>query len=237
MNKNFSKLLTLTALSLWGSHLMASSVTAPNTFVSGTTASASEVNANFDAVANAVNDNNSNIDLMDMQLQSNVTSIDSINTQLLNIDTGAGPYTEYYPANTFIIGNGWNCYTNGSCSASTVAGNRHQRPLNLPTNSAITEMTCYYSDGNSNLGYDITNLSVSFYEITAGIIGSLTVPNFSLSAATTGSSTNLQSSSVAHSGSGYLVDNSKAYGISANIAVGKVGSTLRFYGCKISYIR
>ena len=52
MNK---KTLILLATCLIGIQAWANSVTVPNTFVDGTTASASEVNANFEAVASGIN--------------------------------------------------------------------------------------------------------------------------------------------------------------------------------------
>ena len=67
MNKNIIIFLTV---SLIGSQAWASSVTVPNAFVDGTAASAGEVNANFDAVESAVNDN-------DVRINSNFSQLDS----------------------------------------------------------------------------------------------------------------------------------------------------------------
>lgn len=50
-----TKTLILLAILLVGTQALAVSVTVPNTFVDGTTASASEVNANFDVMASALN--------------------------------------------------------------------------------------------------------------------------------------------------------------------------------------
>ena len=61
MNKNIIKISTLLLTSLWVSKLLAGSVTIPNTFVSGTAASASEVNANFSAIKAEVDDNDNRI--------------------------------------------------------------------------------------------------------------------------------------------------------------------------------
>lgn len=59
MNKNIISTSVLLAASLWASQLLAGSVTIPNTFVSGAAASASEVNANFSAIKDEVDDNDS----------------------------------------------------------------------------------------------------------------------------------------------------------------------------------
>ena len=59
MNKSFLHLTAAVIFGLSGSVTIASNVTIPNSFTSGTPAVAAEVNANFDAVATGVNDNDS----------------------------------------------------------------------------------------------------------------------------------------------------------------------------------
>ena len=61
----------------------ASSVTIPNTFVSGQTAVAADVNANFDALAVGVNDNNSRLTTVETNVGNNTTNI-SNNTSVIN---------------------------------------------------------------------------------------------------------------------------------------------------------
>jgi hypothetical protein len=73
--------LILLAASLAGTQAMAGSVTIPNTFTEGTTASASEVNANFDAVKSAVDEN-------DTRITTNANDIDS-NTANITANTDA----------------------------------------------------------------------------------------------------------------------------------------------------
>jgi len=77
MNKNTLILLTV---SLVGTQAWAGSVTVPNTFLDGTTASASEVNANFDAVKTEVDDNDTRI----ANLQAAITSLQNTVTSLQN---------------------------------------------------------------------------------------------------------------------------------------------------------
>lgn len=83
MNKNIIKISTLLATSLWASQLLAGSVTIPNTFESGTAASASEVNANFTAVESAVNDNDGRITNDTSNILTNTTNI-STNTEAIS---------------------------------------------------------------------------------------------------------------------------------------------------------
>ena len=68
MNK---KIFILLAISLVGTQAWAGSVTVPNTFVDGTTASASEVNTNFNELTSAVNDNHNR--LIDIETEPNLS--------------------------------------------------------------------------------------------------------------------------------------------------------------------
>lgn len=74
MNKNFKKISTLIALSLWGSNLIAGSVTVPNTFSANTPAVAANVNENFTTLADGVNNNDANIGIN----ASNITALQGI---------------------------------------------------------------------------------------------------------------------------------------------------------------
>ncbi len=80
----YKKILTVTALAIFTLFMMdvstarAGSVTIPNTFTSGTTAVAEEVNANFDAIDTAVDDNDSRITALETlvaTLQSTITTL------------------------------------------------------------------------------------------------------------------------------------------------------------------
>lgn len=75
MNKNIIKISTLMAASLWASQLMAGSVTIPNSFVGGTAASASEVNANFGAIKTEVDDNDNRITTNAGDISANAANI------------------------------------------------------------------------------------------------------------------------------------------------------------------
>jgi len=98
--------------------LIAADLTVPNNFSANTTAVASEVNANFDAVETAVNDNNkrisdseTNIQINAENIQNNTTSISnirSINVYVDNIRRGAliqahGGSNVFINANSFVI--------------------------------------------------------------------------------------------------------------------------------------
>lgn len=72
MNKN---ILILLLASLAGMQALAGNITVPNTFVDGTTASAGEVNANFDSIVSAVNDNDSRITANSTDIQTNGANI------------------------------------------------------------------------------------------------------------------------------------------------------------------
>lgn len=81
MNKNT---LILLIASLVGTQVWAGSVTVPNTFSDGTTASAGEVNANFDSVESAVNDNNTRITNNTSNALTNTANISTNTTSIQN---------------------------------------------------------------------------------------------------------------------------------------------------------
>lgn len=97
MNK---KTLILLAISLVGTQAWAGSVTVPNTFVDGATASASEVNANFDAVKTAVNDNDSRITTNTTDINTNAANI----TDNTNAISAAVPQAVLKDANGVYVG-------------------------------------------------------------------------------------------------------------------------------------
>ena len=80
MNK---KTLILLVTSFVGTLTWADNVTVPNTFVDGTTASASEVNANFDAIKSAVDDNDSRITTNTSDISTNTANI-TVNTTAIS---------------------------------------------------------------------------------------------------------------------------------------------------------
>ncbi len=98
----------------------AGQVTVPNTFVSGTKAKASEVNANFSAVQQGINDNDARISQNTSDIYTNTTAIGTINSQVssnqASIQTNASA----------ILGNAANIATNASnitANASSINAN------------------------------------------------------------------------------------------------------------------
>jgi hypothetical protein len=77
MNNAVIQYLTAAAGSLLSGTLLASSLTIPNTFVSGTPALAEEINANFGAVKTAVNDN-------DTIIRQLITRLEALEAQRIN---------------------------------------------------------------------------------------------------------------------------------------------------------
>lgn len=100
MNKNILNISILIATSLWTSQLMAGSVTVPNTFTGGTTASASEVNANFGALKTAVDDNDARVTTNASDINSNALTI----TDNTNAISAAVPQVQLKDANGTYIG-------------------------------------------------------------------------------------------------------------------------------------
>ena len=75
---NTDRKLTAIMLGLVAGSLQAAEVTVPNTFTSGARAVAAEVNENFTAVADAVNDNDSRIETNEMAITANSDAISQL---------------------------------------------------------------------------------------------------------------------------------------------------------------
>ena len=97
MNKNILKKAILIATSLWAGQLMAVGFTVPNTFESGTAASAAEVNANFDAIETGI-DNNSN------SINTNVTDINTNTANIAALSGGGASAVQLKDANGVFVG-------------------------------------------------------------------------------------------------------------------------------------
>ena len=97
MNKNILNKAILIATSLWACQSMAVGFTVPNTFESGTAASAAEVNANFDAIETAIGDNANSIN-------TNVTDINTNTANIAAISSGGAPAVQLKDANGVFVG-------------------------------------------------------------------------------------------------------------------------------------
>lgn len=85
-----NKKIILLAVSLVGSQAWAENVSVPNVFTDGTTASAGEVNANFTAVENAVNDNDGRISNNATNILTNTTNVSTNVNSIQNNATAIG---------------------------------------------------------------------------------------------------------------------------------------------------
>lgn len=97
MNKNILKKAILIATSLWACQSMAVGFTVPNTFESGTAASAAEVNANFEAIETGI-DNNSN------SINTNVTDINTNTANIAALSGGGSSAVQLKDANGVYVG-------------------------------------------------------------------------------------------------------------------------------------
>lgn len=97
MNKNILKKAILIATSLWACQSIAVGFTVPNTFVSGTSASATEVNANFEAIETGI-DNNSN------SINTNITDINTNAANIAALSGGGAPAVQLKDANGVAVG-------------------------------------------------------------------------------------------------------------------------------------
>lgn len=129
MNKNIIRISTLLATSLWVSQLLAGNVTIPNTFVSGTAASASEVNANFGAIKAEVDDNDNRITTNAGDISANASNIIA-NTNAISGIGGVG------------------VFVNGARVGSFLGFSGADFPVLLPSNY----LTRVYADGTGLSG-------------------------------------------------------------------------------------
>ena len=153
MNKR--TLILLTA-SLIGTQAWSGSVTVPNTFSDGTTASASEVNANFNALSGAINDN-------DVRVTANVNDINNLKQQITELQVKLELIkTVYVKSNNTIIG----VHTGHSGSGSPVVEfiNDQGYLVNISSGgNLVAEGTLLPVGNQGNLTYESTNCQGQAY--------------------------------------------------------------------------
>jgi len=130
--------LTLAAILLCAAPALASEVTIPNTFTSGTTASAAEVNANFSALATGVNDNHSRISTLE--------------------SAGSGGAGGAQPANVVVVSHTGDNTTSGTALLDAMSG--------ITDASETNRYTVLVGPGTFDLG--ATGLTVTEYVSLVG---------------------------------------------------------------------
>ena len=159
-------------------HASAGQADIPNTFVSGSKAVASEVNANFDAVKDAVNDNDARITSIEQVKQNRVTGTCSVGQTISAINEdgtvscsamGSPGFVSIAPA-SFTVRNGSVCntyvtslsisYTSGS---SPCAGPNSwlYSSVNIPHGATITSVECSFFDRSDTYGFTTVILSAT----------------------------------------------------------------------------
>jgi len=103
LNKSFFHLTAAVVFGLSGSVTIASNVTIPNSFTSGTPAVAAEVNANFDAVATGVNDNDSRTTTNTSDIATNAAAIGTNTADIATNASAIGTNTTGIGVNTAAI--------------------------------------------------------------------------------------------------------------------------------------
>ena len=130
----------------------ASSVTIPNTFTSGSSAVAADVNANFDALATSVNDNDSRVTVNESAITANTTT--------------SGNNAAAVTANTTSISNNTTAATSNSAGVSTntsgVATNLSSIGVN---NTAINGNAASIGTNSTAIGVNATNITTNVTDI------------------------------------------------------------------------
>ncbi len=85
MNRSLFNQTLILGIGLWSCSAYSANLTIPNTFTAGTTAVASQVNANFSAVKVAVDDNNTNIANLQNLISTLQTTISTMQSQITDL--------------------------------------------------------------------------------------------------------------------------------------------------------
>src|SRR5688572_19959866 len=194
--------------------VLASQVTLPNTFVPGERARAGDVNDNFDAVKDAVDDNDERI----TELESRVPEIGavSLSAHAFHGISSSCPFTRLARFGFFETGA-------GNCNAFA--------PLTLPHNSIINDVSCLVFDNE-----DTENISQ--IELLRMSLADDTDDQalFDLDSATTDFASAIVRSLTNLATGGNLVDNA-TYSYYLKVAFNNSGITntqnLRLYRCKV----
>ncbi|HEY3487070.1 MAG TPA: hypothetical protein VGL10_03305 [Gammaproteobacteria bacterium] len=198
----------------------ASEVTLPNTFVAGERARANDVNENFDAVKDAVDDNHDRI----TDLESQVAEIGAVSVPPLafsyepNDGLGGCVFQR-------IMSYGFFNNATGNCTAGA--------PVSLPHNATITGASCLLYDNQATPS--ISTFRLLRISLTSEVTE---VVYYNPSSTTSSASPVLYNMASNGTPGGELVDNTGyAYYITVTFATASLSPTtnLRLYGCKVEY--
>jgi hypothetical protein len=196
----------------------ASQVTLPNVFVPGQRARAGDVNNNFDAVKDAVDDNDERV----TELESRVPELGavSLSAHAFHGISSSCPFTRLARFGFF----------------DTAAGNCNAfAPLSLPHNSIITDASCFVFDNEDaeNIGQiEVLRMSLATDTDDQAL--------FDLDAPTTDFASPILRNLTNLATGGNLVDNTTySYYLKVTFNNNGIANTqnLRLYSCKVGYTR
>ncbi len=250
MNTFVKRMIGLGIIAGLGSPAWAGDLTIPNSFTADTPAVAAEVNVNFDAVEQEVDDNNARINTNNSNIDANRDDIDR-NTDSTNLNDDristlellhqTLTHTVSYAGSVFIPSHptiGVN--TNPDLQRSepiegynwaTDTGAQYRLlPLNLPNGSEVTDLTCYYYDNDAVNDMNLF-ASIREYSLAAGVRNNYL--GVTSSPTTAGTSTMIYNYSSSGS---FVIDNTEnAYVLYTYSALFGGSEDIRFYGCTVTY--
>jgi hypothetical protein len=219
MNKYQISLATVLAAAL-SAPSWASDVTLPHTFSAGQRARAAQVNNNFTAVKDAVDDNDERI----TDLESQVAEIGAVSVPPLAFtyepNDGLGGCT-FQRIMTYAFFNN----ATGNCNAGA--------PVTLPHNATITGVSCLLYDNQA--APSISQIVLQRISLTSGDSDGL---YFKFNSTTDSASPVLYGTVDNGIPDGSLVDNTEyVYYITVTFSTAGLSPTtnLRLYGCKVEY--
>lgn len=164
--KNITTYLLTVVFVLMTGPVWAGSVTIPNTFTSGTKAIAADVNANFNAVKSAVDDNDTRLSNVESNTVSKTNPTWNARTGYISVSAAAAQP----------IMNGYSYYKNwGYIQNSGSSTEFFFVPLQLPHNATVTKLTVYWYDASAAADMTVTLRRVDHinqYYIMAPSLGS-----------------------------------------------------------------
>ena len=162
-------------LIITSSSAYATGVTIPNSFSSGTATNAAEMNANFDAIKAAVDDNDSRITTLESSSSSGVIRSKFMGFSTGTTDGAAGVKAMAEACNTSFSGShicSYSEYINSNMTGSeNVSGTAWLRKYGMLDSNGVSSNTCNgwaNNDNGTNGGFFINSLGQHSYDSNYG---------------------------------------------------------------------
>jgi len=212
----FQAVVTSSLFILISSTVTAGVLTIPNTFQAGQPAFAADVNANFDATKAAVDDNDTRISAL--------------------ANGGSGAIAVH--ANGFHVpANQVGCAEDNSSYLFMSAGTKCNGYANIqiPDGASINGLGCTVQDSSATAGADLYVTLIRTSGVAVTVTHQVVMrTSTSITTATTGSQY-ISTSTLETAGSDTVNNTLYYYKLDANFGTGNGGSSVKLYGCTVTY--